>query len=138
MHTQSYVTSARQIKAVCVQRLQRHSNSSSRDLPIPLFLALLLFQAKYGFDDSLDVFGVHGVGGFVGTLLLSVFATTAFGGNQAITVAALAKVQFFAAGYATVYTFVVTWLILKLTDVTLGARRASSSLANVLECPRSL
>lgn len=82
-------------------------------------------KAKYGFDDSLDVFGVHGVGGYVGTLLLSVFGTTAFGGNQAISVAALAKVQFLAAGYTTVYTLAVTWAILKLTDATLGLRAST-------------
>ena len=36
-------------------------------------------KEKYGYDDSLDVFGVHGVGGFVGTLLAAVFCSAKFG-----------------------------------------------------------
>jgi len=83
-------------------------------------------KAKFGYDDSLDVFGVHGVGGYVGTLLLSVFGTTAFGGNQAIAVATLAKAQFLAAGYTTVYTLVVTFALLKLTDALVGLRASDA------------
>jgi ammonia channel protein AmtB len=39
-------------------------------------------KAAGNYDDTLDVFGVHGVGGFVGTLALAVFAHPSFGGNQ--------------------------------------------------------
>lgn len=39
-------------------------------------------KAAGGYDDTLDVFGVHGVGGVLGTLALSVFASPTFGGNQ--------------------------------------------------------
>jgi Amt family ammonium transporter len=41
------------------------------------FWACTSFKIKCGYDDSLDVFGVHGVGGFTGTLLAGVFATAA-------------------------------------------------------------
>ena len=38
-------------------------------------------KSKYRYDDSLDVFGVHGVGGFVGTILVAVFAAPSLGGK---------------------------------------------------------
>jgi Amt family ammonium transporter len=81
---------------------------------------------RFGYDDSLDVAGVHGVGGIVGTLLIGVLATAAvtgharglvFGGGfgqlgrQAVAVVAVGA-----------YAFVVTWLIAKGIDRWLGFR----------------
>jgi ammonia channel protein AmtB len=40
----------------------------------------LVVKERYGYDDSLDVFGVHGVGGFIGTCLLGIVAAPTFGG----------------------------------------------------------
>ncbi|NCF91261.1 MAG: ammonium transporter, partial [Verrucomicrobiaceae bacterium] len=45
------------------------------------WLASTKIKQKFGYDDSLDVFGVHGVGGAVGTILVAVFAAASFGGN---------------------------------------------------------
>jgi len=79
-------------------------------------------------DDALDVFGVHGVGGIVGALLTGVFATTTvnpagfdgllYGNPAQLGIQALAVV--IAAGYAAIVTFV----ILKVLDVTVGLRVA--------------
>ena len=44
--------------------------------------ASIVVKRAVGYDDSLDVFGVHGVGGFVGTVLAGLFAASYFGGNQ--------------------------------------------------------
>ena len=44
------------------------------------WLACAKLKARFGYDDSLDVFGVHGVGGFVGTILLAIFGTRSFAG----------------------------------------------------------
>lgn len=84
-------------------------------------------KAKFGYDDALDVVGVHAVGGIIGALLIGVFADTAinsagadgllFGGgltllgHQIVGVAA-------AAGFA----FVASWILLKLIDKTIGLR----------------
>ena len=85
----------------------------------------LKFRLRY--DDSLDVLGVHGVGGLVGMLLLGVFAArsvnragvdglVAGGGFHLIGVEAL------AALVAVTFSFTVTWIIATVIDRTLGLR----------------
>jgi Amt family ammonium transporter len=71
---------------------------------------------KLGFDDSLDVVGVHLVGGLLGTLLVGVLATGGVGG--------LTQLGKQAAGAFSVmgYSFVVTWLLAKGVDKTIGFR----------------
>jgi ammonium transporter, Amt family len=44
------------------------------------FYASTSLKRKFGYDDSLDVFGVHGVGGFIGTIGIGLFGSTVFGG----------------------------------------------------------
>ena len=76
-------------------------------------------------DDSLDVFPVHGVGGILGTLLTGIFASNAlgvFGGQEEISISAQVQVQAIGIAAAIVYTAVVTYAILKLTDVLVGNR----------------
>ena len=76
-------------------------------------------------DDSLDVFPVHGVGGILGTLLTGVFASNAlgvFGGQEEISIGAQVQVQLIGIIAAIVYTAVVTYVILKLTDALVGNR----------------
>ncbi|MCD9198507.1 ammonium transporter [Aeromicrobium wangtongii] len=81
---------------------------------------------KLGYDDSLDVVGVHLVGGLVGTILIGVLATKAntggigslfYGGD----VSQLGK-QVVAAVAVLAYSFVLTYVIGKLIDVTIGFR----------------
>ena len=81
---------------------------------------------KFGYDDSLDVVGIHGVGGTWGALALGLFATKAvndaenngfFFGNPG-----LLGVQALAVGTAWVYSFVVTFILLKILDWTMGLR----------------
>jgi Amt family ammonium transporter len=82
-----------------------------------------VIKGALGYDDSLDVFGVHGVGGFTGTLMVGVFAAGMFGGNQgALAIGNQVLTQLLAALIAIVYTAAVSWLILKLVDATLGLR----------------
>jgi Amt family ammonium transporter len=80
------------------------------------------FKVRLGYDDSLDVVGVHMVGGVVGALLTGVFASVAInaaGANGGLT--QLGK-QAVAVGVTLAYSFVVTFAILKLTDVVVGLR----------------
>ena len=58
----------------------RHRHRRRPDLLLGLHLA----QARFHYDDSLDVFGVHGIGGMTGTLLLGVFATASIGGTAGL------------------------------------------------------
>jgi Amt family ammonium transporter len=77
-------------------------------------------------DDALDVFGVHGVGGIIGALLTGVFATTSvnpagFDGLLYGNPAQLG-IQALAVGVAIIYAAGVTWVLLKLIDLTIGLR----------------
>src|SRR3954447_5567310 len=76
-------------------------------------------------DDALDVWGVHGVGGFLGTILLGVFATTAFnpngvdgliGGNAGFLGKQIAAVVF-SSVWAFAFTYGMLWLIDRVTTV---------------------
>ncbi len=90
------------------------------------YLAVVLVKNKLGYDDSLDAFGVHGVGGMVGALLTGFFATTAinpagadglFYGNAMLALKQLAALAVCAA-----FSFVVSWVLLKIIDKTMGLR----------------
>ncbi|MGI9456478.1 MAG: ammonium transporter [Aeoliella sp.] len=82
-----------------------------------------IVKHKLRYDDSLDVFGVHGIGGIVGTLLAGVFAAQYFGGNQGdLNIAAQVGVQAMAIVIAAVYTMAATWVILRLVDSVIGLR----------------
>ena len=62
------------------------------------YWASMSFKRRAGYDDSLDVFGVHGVGGFLGTVLAGVFASSLFGGNRPeLSIPHQLGVQLFAA-----------------------------------------
>lgn len=88
------------------------------------FAVNLKVRLKY--DDSLDVVGIHGVGGVLGTLALGVFASKAV--NPAGADGLLAGnpgflgTQAFAVLVVGVYTFVISWLLLKGIDALIGLR----------------
>jgi Amt family ammonium transporter len=82
---------------------------------------------RFGYDDSLDVVGVHGVGGWVGMIGIGIFATTAVNSAGADGLlagggAGLLGRQLIASTATMVYVFTVTWLIAKAIDKTLGFR----------------
>ena len=84
-------------------------------------------KEKLGYDDALDVVGVHGVGGIVGALMIGLVAEKAvnsaganglfFGGD-----ASLLGKQAIAVGVSIVFAFVVSWVLLKIIDKTIGLR----------------
>jgi len=90
------------------------------------YLALTL-KTRFNFDDSLDVIAVHLVGGIIGALLLGLFADTKvnslgfdgvlFGGGSKLLVN-----QLIAIGATFAFSFVVTWLVAKILDGTIGLR----------------
>ncbi|MBB5116719.1 Amt family ammonium transporter [Streptomyces eurocidicus] len=73
---------------------------------------------KLGFDDSLDVVGVHLVGGVIGTLLVGLLATDGVGGLTQLGRQATGAFAVMA------YSFVASWLLAKLVDRTIGLRAA--------------
>ena len=85
----------------------------------------LKFRLRY--DDSLDVLGVHGVGGLIGMVLLGLFATRSVnraGANGLVTGGGfhLLAVEVLAAVVTVGFSFTVTWLIAKAIDRTIGLR----------------
>jgi Amt family ammonium transporter len=86
----------------------------------------VLAKYKYGYDDSLDAFGVHGVGGMAGALLTGVFAQKKLNdaGNDGLLFgnAGQLGVQALAVAASGVYAIVVTFVILKIIDKLVGLR----------------
>jgi Amt family ammonium transporter len=78
----------------------------------------------FGYDDALDAFGVHAVGGIVGALLTGVFAIEMYGGTAGAIEGNVGQVLNQAIGIVTVFVYdaVVTLIILKIIDVVIGLR----------------
>ncbi|APO84986.1 ammonium transporter [Pseudomonas putida] len=80
-------------------------------------------KRKLGYDDSLDAFGVHGIGGIIGAILTGVFAAPALGGFGAVTdIGMQVWIQAKGVIFTVVYTAIVTYVILKVLDVVMGLR----------------
>ena len=79
---------------------------------------------KFGYDDSLDVFGVHGVGGIVGAMLTGVFAVEAIGGTPGLLEGNPGQVltQAYGVIVTIAYTAAATFVILKVIQLTIGLR----------------
>lgn len=87
------------------------------------FFCATTLKRKLGYDDSLDVFGVHGVGGIVGALLTGAFAAPALGGfGEVDNIAAQLWIQFQGVAFTVIYTTIVTFVILKVLDLLIGLR----------------
>jgi Amt family ammonium transporter len=87
------------------------------------FFCATSLKRKLGYDDSLDAFGVHGIGGIVGALLTGAFAAPALGGFGAVTdIPAQLFIQFKGVAFTVLYTAIVTYVILKVIDLVMGLR----------------
>ena len=87
------------------------------------FFCATSLKRKLGYDDSLDAFGVHGIGGIVGALLTGVFAAPALGGFGTVEdIGAQLFIQFKGVAFTVVYTAIVTYVILKVIDMVMGLR----------------
>jgi Amt family ammonium transporter len=90
------------------------------------YFAVSVIKPKLGYDDSLDAFGVHGIGGIWGAIATGLFASKAINaaGNDGLLLGnfALMKAQLIAVLVTIVYSFVVTFVIAKLVDKFIGLR----------------
>ncbi|MCG8563316.1 MAG: ammonium transporter [Hyphomicrobiales bacterium] len=93
------------------------------------FLASTSLKRALGYDDSLDVFGIHGVGGIVGAILTGVFAVEAIGGTKGLLEgnAGQVMIQFWGIVATIVWSAVATFVILKVVDVIVGLRVEESA-----------
>ena len=93
---------------------------------IACYYTMVLLKTKLGFDDSLDVFAVHGVGGLLGMLSVGIFATLAVNPSGANGLLMGNGAQFLKQLLGVVvvgaYAFAATWILGKIVDVTMGLR----------------
>jgi Amt family ammonium transporter len=78
----------------------------------------------FGYDDALDAFGVHAVGGAAGAILTGVFAINEYGGTSGLIEGNAAQVlnQCIGVGIVFAYDFIVSLIILKIIDLVIGLR----------------
>ena len=90
------------------------------------YIAVAVIKLKFAYDDSLDAFGVHGVGGVVGTVAAGLFAEKLINpaGNNGFFFGNSAQLitQLLGIGVVVVYSTAVTLILLKLLDATMGLR----------------
>jgi Amt family ammonium transporter len=92
------------------------------------FLAATRLKRKFGYDDSLDVFGVHAIGGIVGAVLTGVFAFPSLGGvwdPGETTMGTQVWIQVKGVLFTVVFTGVGSFVLLKLVDMLVGLRVTS-------------
>ncbi len=90
------------------------------------FWAVSSLKRALGYDDSLDVFGVHGVAGIIGALGIGILASPTFGGTgfggENASIGAQLTVQAVSVGFTLVYTGVLSYILLKVIDLVIGLR----------------
>jgi Amt family ammonium transporter len=100
------------------------------------FWASTSLKRALGYDDSLDVFGVHGVGGIVGAVLTGVFAAGVLSATEATPAGSQGLLegnggqivtQVIAVAFTIVYSAVATFIILKIIDAVIGLRVADEA-----------
>jgi len=88
------------------------------------YWACTSLKLRFNYDDSLDVFGVHGIGGMTGTLLTGVFATAAIGGTSGLIEGNPHQLllQFYGVAVTLVWSGGVTWALLRLVGIFMPLR----------------
>ena len=89
------------------------------------YFAATKLKRALGYDDSLDAFGVHAVGGIVGALLTGVFVAASLGGaglGEGMTIGGQLWIQIVAVLATIVYDAIVSLIILKIVDAVIGLR----------------
>ena len=91
------------------------------------YLSVTVLKRRFGYDDSLDVFGLHGIGGMIGAVLTGVFCVPSLGGLvEGVTMGAQVVAQIKGVLMTTVYCFVISWIILKVVNALVGLRAHES------------
>ena len=89
------------------------------------YIASVKIKRAAGYDDSLDVFGVHAIGGIIGAILTGVFVSAALGGAglaDGISMSAQVGKQIVGVVATIVYDVIATLVLLKIVDAILGLR----------------
>lgn len=106
---------------------------SSAAIIIGLLAGLVCFwsvsklKSQFGYDDSLDVFGIHGIGGIVGAILTGVFAMSKMGGKVGVIEGNWTQLwlQLLGVAVTILWCGVVSWLLIKFTAILTKGIRVS-------------
>jgi Amt family ammonium transporter len=86
------------------------------------FISVTFVKTRFGYDDTLDAFGVHGIGGIWGALATGLFASSAVNPLVTNAVGAQFMIQLKATVITMIFSFVASYLLLKLVDMVVGLR----------------
>ena len=90
------------------------------------FFASTIVKRLLGYDDSLDVFGIHAIGGIIGAVLTGIFCAESLGGagfgDGINSIGSQVKVQSLGVGATLIYTGIMSAIILKVIDGVMGLR----------------
>ena len=88
------------------------------------YFFVTVVKNKFGYDDSLDVFGVHGVGGIIGAVGTGIFSAASLGGakGEGYSIAAQTLIQVQAVAITVVWSGAISFMIYKLVDWAIGLR----------------
>ena len=101
------------------------------------FWASVYLKKAIGYDDTLDVFGVHGIGGIIGAILTGVFASEAIGGTKGLLEGNPEQVWIQAYGVMAtiIYCAIASFIILKVIDAFVGLRVSEEDEREGLDKP---
>ncbi|MEX0960620.1 MAG: ammonium transporter [Burkholderiales bacterium] len=102
------------------------------------FWACAYLKKGLGYDDALDVFGVHGVAGIVGAVAIGVLASESFGGAgyaEGVTMGGQLMIQIISVVFTFVYIAIATYILLKIVDMIVGLRVSEDVETEGLDVP---
>lgn len=94
------------------------------------FWAVTSLKSKLGYDDSLDVFGIHGVAGIIGAIGTGIFMSASLGGvgyDEGVTMSSQVTTQAIAVGVTILWAGVISFILYKVVDVLIGLRVSEES-----------
>jgi ammonium transporter, Amt family len=88
------------------------------------YFFVTVVKNSFGYDDSLDVFGIHGIGGIIGAVGTGIFSAASLGGvhGDGYSIGAQTLVQTEAVVITVIWTAVVSFVAFKVIDMTIGLR----------------
>ena len=102
------------------------------------FWACAYLKKGLGYDDALDVFGVHGVAGIVGAVAIGVLASESFGGAgyaEGVTMGGQLMIQIISVVFTFIYIAISTYILLKIVDMIVGLRVSEDVETEGLDVP---
>ena len=101
--------------------------------PFVSYFAIYMLKAKMGYDDALDVWGIHGMSGIWGAIATGIFAVPAIGGTAGLLYGNPGQVliQVISVIATMIYAFTISFVLAKILDKAMGGIRVEESAYNL-------